>query len=324
MSGDRRFAFVAFAAVCMLMAGGYLSWALLRDSAAAPDGAPVTGGDVLPAGGVVVFQQLERGPNYARLAWVPVDDRDAEPTRSELICERAHVAAGRGLCLAPNTQGTGYVARVFGADFEPLYEAALPGLASRARVSPDGRYGAATAFLLGHSYGQSEFSTRTSLIEMATGDALGSLDDFVTTGLDGEVVDAPDVNYWGVTFAQDSDVFYATMSTGGRTYLIRGDVQAKKAQVLRDNVECPSLSPDGTRIAYKKPVPAGWRFHVLDLDTMTDVALAEERSIDDQLEWLDDDHVLYANGEETWTVPADGGGAPRRYLAAADSPAVVR
>jgi hypothetical protein len=34
--------------------------------------------------------------------------------------------------------------------------------------------------------------------------------------------------------------------------------------------------------------------------------------------------VLYRTGEETWIVPADGGGSPRRFLSSADSPAVVR
>jgi hypothetical protein len=71
------------------------------------------------------------------------------------------------------------------------------------------------------------------------------------------VVDAPNVNFWGITFARDSDRFYATMATGGRvaeiganggTHLIEGSVAARTAKVIHDNVECPSLSPDGTRI----------------------------------------------------------------------------
>ncbi len=34
--------------------------------------------------------------------------------------------------------------------------------------------------------------------------------------------------------------------------------------------------------------------------------------------------MLYGKGGDIWTVPADGSGAPSRYLANADSPAVVR
>jgi hypothetical protein len=55
----------------------------------------------------------------------------------------------------------------------------------------------------------------------------------------------------------------------------------------------------------------------------------ETRSVDDQAEWLDNDRVLYAmpadhaNLPDVWSVPADGTGAPRLFLAQAESPAVV-
>jgi hypothetical protein len=42
------------------------------------------------------------------------------------------------------------------------------------------------------------------------------------------------------------------------------------------------------------------------------------------VEWLDDGRVLYAVDSAVWTVPADGTGRPRRFLAGAESPAVVR
>ena len=63
---------------------------------------------------------------------------------------------------------------------------------------------------------------------------------------------------------------------------------------------------------------------MLDLETMRETQLAETRPLDDQVEWLDDEHLLYREGETTWVVDADGGGEPRQWLAAADSPAVVR
>jgi hypothetical protein len=91
-------------------------------------------------------------------------------------------------------------------------------------------------------------------------------------------------------------------------------------------VECPSLSPDETRVVYKRLMasPGIWRYHVLDLASGRETALTETRPIDDQAEWLDDDHVLYRVDEETWVVPADGTGRPRRYMRGADSPAVLR
>ena len=70
-------------------------------------------------------------------------------------------------------------------------------------------------------------------------------------------------------------------------------------------------------MVYKKRVgqPAAWRYHVLDLASGRETALAETRAVDDQAEWLDDSHVLYRVGEDLWKVPADGAGRARRYLA---------
>jgi Tol biopolymer transport system component len=116
------------------------------------------------------------------------------------------------------------------------------------------------------------------------------------------------------------------MRTGGRTWLIEGSVRERRARTLHENVECPSLSPDGTRVAYKKRVEEGsviWRLHVLDLRTMEETPLAESRTVDDQAEWLDDGTVLYGLDAGVWAVPADGGGAPRRLLSDALSPAVL-
>ena len=67
-------------------------------------------------------------------------------------------------------------------------------------------------------------------------------------------------------------------------------------QVLRENVECPSLSPDQRHLAFKSRLANGreWRVHVLELATMREWAIeTETRSIDDQIEWLDNGHVLY-------------------------------
>jgi Tol biopolymer transport system component len=130
-----------------------------------------------------------------------------------------------------------------------------------------------------------------------------------------------------VTFARDSDRFFATLATGGRTYLLEASVRRRAARVIHENVECPSLSPDGRRIAFKKRTGSAetpWRLTVLDLRTMRETPLAETRSVDDQAEWLDDDRVLYGVGDAVWVVRADGRGRPARFIAGAGSPAVVR
>ena len=217
---------------------------------------------------------------------------------------------------------------MFGDDLGVRHSMDLPGVASRARVSPDGRYGAVTLFVAGDSYAApGAFSTRTTLIDLASGRRIGDLEQFTVTRA-GRQVAAVDVNYWGVTFSpRDSDRFYATLATGGKTYLIEGSVSGQTAHVIHENVECPSVSPDGTRLVFKRRTGSSarpWRLTVLDLRTMRETPLAEPRSVDDQAAWLDDDHVLYNVDGSIWTVPADGQGHPTRYVAGAGSPAVVR
>ena len=153
---------------------------------------------------------------------------------------------------------------------------------------------------------------------------------------EGERFQAPDFNFWGVTFARGGNRFYATLATGGRTHLIEGDLAGRRAQVVRAGIECPALSPDNTRIAFKKRTggamsAVSWRISVLELRTMREWELAETRSVDDQVEWLDNASILYSVSAATsgtpvtnvWTVAADGSGAPRLLVPGAYSPVVL-
>jgi hypothetical protein len=252
--------------------------------------------------------------------------KDGKPTRppaSKLACERVYYAGGRGLCMAIGASGVDYQATIFDSSFQPVHEFALTGLPSRARVSSDGRYGAMTVFVAGHAYLGSSggFSTTTTIVDMQTGKQLGQLEQFHVTK-DGKPFDAVDFNFWGVTFAKDSDRFYATLATGGHHYLVEGSVHDRSMRVLRDGVECPSLSPDGKRIVFKSRIgtKTRWRIKVLDLATLKDHPVAEHRSIDDQVEWLNDGTLVYSDGVNVYTVPADGSGEPRRILRHATSP----
>ena len=60
---------------------------------------------------------------------------------------------------------------------------------------------------------------------------------------------------------------------------------------------------------------------MLDLATLDDHGVAEARSIDDQVEWLDDRNIAYSDGEDVYTAPADGGGGSRLLVGGATSPA---
>jgi hypothetical protein len=277
----------------------------------------------------LVFRNLDRS-KPATYGQVAVASLGANAARmlAPMSCDRVYFAAGSGICLTRGTGfASGYRARIFGTDLRTRGEVRVDGVPSRARVSPDGTRGSVTLFVAGHSYADlGGFSTTTTLLDLERGRKIAQLEDFTVTR-DGRRITAPDVNYWGVTFARDADRFYATLATGGRIYLVEGSVRERTMRTIHDDVECPSLSPDETRIAYKKRVGAGrkrWRLYVLDLATMRETPLAETRSVDDQVEWLDDRHVLYGLDEKIWMMAADGSGRPSEYQSRGDSPAVVR
>jgi Tol biopolymer transport system component len=255
-----------------------------------------------------------------------------------LRCDRIYYAAKNGLCLTYDTSASvedplappQVQVVLFGPDLQPRHQFTVEGIPSRTRVSPDGKYAAFTVFVSGHSYMDVNMSTATVILDAATGENLGNLEEF-ETWKDGGLFQAPEFNFWGVTFAQDSNRFYATLRYGNTTYLVQGDVSGRKMTILHENVECPSLSPDGTRIAFKKLMTNRWQLAVLDLATMQETALAEPEGIDDQVEWLDNDHILYQKADydppkwvSVFVIPADGSGKPEVFVENATSPVVVR
>jgi hypothetical protein len=333
-SRRRLLAFALLVGACVLAAA--IAIVVGASSDGSPKQAAANARNVLPAAKarrqpMVVYRVIDpqRRGGGGQVAISALGAPASKRTLTPLSCDRVYFsAAGSGICVARGHGfAAGYEAQLFGPDLRIRHTIAVDGIPSRARVSPDGRYGAMTLFVTGDSYADAgSFSTRTTIVDLARGRKVAALEDFVVMR-GGRRVTAIDANYWGVTFARDSDRFYATLATGGKTYLIEGSVRARTAHVIHENVECPSLSPDGTRVAFKKRGPSRetpWRLTVLDLATMHETPLAELRSVDDQAEWLDDGHVLYGVDGAVWAARADGRGQPSRYIAHADSPAVVR
>jgi hypothetical protein len=275
--------------------------------------------------------------HYGRLAFAPYERLDQPHFIENLSCEVAHVAGGRGICLAAN-RGlvTSYAAKLFDAKtFKIIAEIPLNGVPSRCRMSSGGKLAALTVFISGHSYASVNFTTQTLLIEVETGRIIADLEQF-SVSRNGQPFSNKDFNFWGVTFTPDARNFYATLSTNQQHFLVKGDIANRSATVVYENVECPSLSPNASRIAYKKRFIADgrifWQLHILDLKTYQETPLSEKRSVDDQLEWLDNDHVLYSLPENAtggsastniWMAAANGGSAPKIFLKKAYSPSAT-
>ncbi|MFC5905775.1 TolB family protein, partial [Streptacidiphilus monticola] len=302
---------------------------------------PRAGGPVVTAGtvtltqpGRILVRNMAWGPHRDELAAVSAADPAGPRTASGVKCLRFYAAGGTGICLqsVPDALRESYRALVLDARLHTLRAFPLAGIPTRSRVSPDGRFVAWTVFVGGDSYSTTNFSTRTSIVDTRTWQLTSTLEDFAIV-MDGRQYRSVDDNFWGVTFAADDDTFYATLGTRHRTYLVKGSISRRTVSTVLTNVECPSLSPDGTRIAFKKRVPglpdaAPWREYVLDLRTLRETPVADSHSIDDQAVWLDDRTLAYALpgdfGTDLWTAPADGSGRARKLIADALAPAPVR
>jgi hypothetical protein len=283
----------------------------------------------------IVFRHTGLDQEYGVVAEVPLSDPSGPRTFTGVSCDRvAAVATGASCLRTQRGVVTTFAQLDLNSDWSQRESTALPGIPSRTRMSTDGTLEASTSFVTGHSYMTAGFSTATE-IHRVGGASYGNLESFALY-LDGRRSEPTDRNIWGVTFAPDDRTFYATVSTHGVTYLAQGDLATRTLRSIARSVECPSLSPDGTRIAFKQKVDHAsgtwWTPAVLDLRTMRRTVLSgETHNVDDQIAWLDDSTLLYGlprEGEagvtDVWSLAASAGARPALFIQQAWSPTVVR
>ncbi|NIK61709.1 TolB family protein [Kribbella shirazensis] len=324
----RRLLVVAIGVFALV--GGAITYVVqARDGGAAENAVPVVTGQPMGLDGrTLFFRNLADGPDSGKLAAVPIGSAGPEGSVrrvGELRCDRFAAARGTAVCLRLKAGSLPPLTEliVLDANLRERHRETLPGTPSRARVSPDGRIVNWTLFVSGDSYAATGFSTRTGLYEVDTGKLLKSVEELAVF-VDGKRYFAADVNYWGITFGADGNKFYVTMASKGKTYLVEADYRSYRGTAIAENVECPSLSPDGRRIAYKEKVSNGvWRLAVLDLATRRSTHPPETRSIDDQPVWQGNATLLYpirtaGNTLDIWSVGLTT--APKLLIPKATSP----
>ena len=210
---------VAAAAVLLLggaAAYGAFQYVEFRSGHDAPSSVQTQVTDVSASTPRLVFRNTAPGAGYGFVAAVPLSDPAGSRSVSPQACDRVDASSDASLCLTIDRGVvTTFTATLFDTDWRPLQSWPLPGVPSRTRFSPDGSKVAFSAFITGESYATVGFSIATRIWPAADGDAV-NLEDFALT-VNGQAVTNSDRNFWGVTFAQDPDTFYATAASGGQT-----------------------------------------------------------------------------------------------------------
>lgn len=291
--------------------------------------------------GATLFVNRVPGDEYGRLS---IRNADGTRTTRQKRCERLHVAGGVLSCLESNETllNTG-ILRVFTLDVADNASSVADrniGLPSRTRVSEDGRFVTLTSFVTGHSYLETgAFATETLIVDLEDiTNFAWNLEDYAVIGTDDpKQYSGPESNYWGVSFVPDSTEFYVTHGLGDSMSILRGDALTHEMWPVISDGSCPSVSPDGRSVVFKELIDASgsvtFQLVVVDIETGKRRILAETRHVNDQVEWLDNDTILYAIEREDseavqptfdiWSLDLDGTG-PELYLPFASSPAVHR
>ncbi len=299
-----------------------------------PTAVPEIEPGIAPTPGEVLVVNRTPGDDYGRLA---IRHTDGTRTLLERRCLRMHLAADHGVCVSRDEGTDPLFTTTFFASTNPdveikSYPSALP---SRARISPEGTFSAVTAFVSGGSYEDvgAEATTIVTIDEIESTRLVRGGNQLEVIADEVKYQDL-DAQYWGMSFA-DEDEFYITGFYGDEAEVMHGTLTDMTVEPTGWVGSCPSLSPDGKTLVFKETTPNGFQLVAVDLESQTTWKMGEARSVNDQVEWLDNDTILYAlhpEGGDTpvepqydiWMLDIAEGSEPVLFLANADSPAVAR
>ena len=310
------------AAVVLLAGGiGYLLTSLQVGDRRVGRAAVMLGELVLPPP-FLIFRTLAPRDAHGRVAMLPLSSDDPTRHLTPLSCARVHYARGAGLCLVYERvqDVTVYAAYTFDRWLRRRQRIPLGGVPTRARVSPNGRRAAVTTYAEEESPQGERLVTQSVIIDMRAGRVIGNLRDFRVVN-DGQPAITGPVDLSSVAFEGDGDRFFATLTTPTERYLAAGSVNERRITAIRAGVANEALSPDGNHLIVKRLVSESgfWQLAVIDLRTWAERDLKQgTRSVDDQVEWLDNDHVMYHDVVDDttaiWMLPIDGITGPSVFV----------
>lgn len=304
-------------------------------SLAAPLAAPLAAAPASAAGPRLLVRVSGAGDDAGRLDLVGAASGQLLSSLP-LRCDRVHNGAAVIACLRI-VPGQGMKLDLADRQARVTGTLSFPNvlMASRVRVSPDGAVVALTGFSAGHTYIGTDFSTRTYLVDAVKRRVLADVSMFKVIEADGLSLAARRINVWGITFDPKlAGRFLATVGAGGGVFLAAGDIKARTLTLMRADMECPSLSPDGRKVAFKRRNGAGgWWPAVYELATGREWVMKDSRSIDDQIEWIDEATIAYElaqagsgdlAGTDVIVRKADGSGTAAALRKNAGSPSLFR
>ena len=173
-----------------------------------------------------------------------------------------------------------------------------PGIPSRTRLSPDGTLVADARSSSPATPTCRPASPPRPRSAASTAASYGNLEKF-TLVIDGRTVDPQRPQRLGRHLRRRPAPSTPPSAPAGRPTWSGATSATRTLTAVTENAECPSLSPDGTRVAFKVDARPGRRAALGTRRCSTSppgkrtVLDRRTRSVDDQVEWLDDDTLLY-------------------------------